>query len=101
MFLFAKLVLNNLAKQPNLALFRNEIASARLPNEIDQAYVYEIITNASGVLTECQIFPDNGTSRARSRCGTVQIHAIVARVVSLLQKAAEMDGGSISIISGN
>lgn len=40
MFLFAKLVMNNLAKQPNLALFRNEIASARLPNEIDQAYVH-------------------------------------------------------------
>lgn len=44
MFLFAKLVMNNLAKQPNLALFRNEIASARLPNEIDQAYVCLIIT---------------------------------------------------------
>uniref|UniRef100_A0A093VFA9 Vegetative incompatibility protein HET-E-1 n=1 Tax=Talaromyces marneffei PM1 TaxID=1077442 RepID=A0A093VFA9_TALMA len=38
MFLFAKLVMNNLAKQPNLALFRDEITGARLPNEIDQAY---------------------------------------------------------------
>ncbi|EED22939.1 zinc finger protein, putative [Talaromyces stipitatus ATCC 10500] len=38
MFLFAKLVMNNLAKQPNLASFRNEIISTRLPNEIDQAY---------------------------------------------------------------
>lgn len=93
--------MNNLAKQPNLALFRNEIASARLPNEIDQAYVYEIITNTSGVLTECQIFPDNGTSRARSGSGTVQLHAVVAWVASLFQKTTEMDGGSISIISGD
>lgn len=43
MFLFANLVMNNLAKQPNLALFRSEIASTRLPYEIDEAYVHILI----------------------------------------------------------
>jgi hypothetical protein len=51
MFLFAKLVMNNLAKQPNLALFRNEITNAKLPSEIDQAYVYGIIIPQT--LLEC------------------------------------------------
>lgn len=51
MFLFAKLVMNNLKEQPNLALFRNEITSARLPNEIDQAYVYQIVIQQ--LLVEC------------------------------------------------
>ncbi|KAL4918902.1 hypothetical protein BDW62DRAFT_180053 [Aspergillus aurantiobrunneus] len=38
MFLFAKLVMNNLAKQPNRHSFRMEISDTRLPNELDEAY---------------------------------------------------------------
>lgn len=40
MFLFAKLVMNNLAKQPTRRSFHTEIGTARLPTEIDEAYVY-------------------------------------------------------------
>ncbi|KAI9376649.1 hypothetical protein BJX61DRAFT_530663 [Aspergillus egyptiacus] len=38
MFLFAKLVMDNLAKQPTWAFFQNEISAARLPTEINEAY---------------------------------------------------------------
>lgn len=77
--------MNNLAKQPNLALFRDEITGARLPNEIDQAYAYRLIIQQTlyRVLTKSQIFPNNGASRARSGLRTVQVHAVVARMVSL------------------
>ncbi|KAE8378508.1 hypothetical protein BDV26DRAFT_281035 [Aspergillus bertholletiae] len=38
MFLFAKLVINNLKEQPTRADFRDETTAAILPSEIDQAY---------------------------------------------------------------
>ncbi|KAH8689020.1 putative zinc finger protein [Talaromyces proteolyticus] len=38
MFLFAKLVMNNLAKQPTRALFFEEITAARLPTKLNEAY---------------------------------------------------------------
>ncbi|KAL4905333.1 hypothetical protein BDW74DRAFT_152447 [Aspergillus multicolor] len=38
MFLFAKLVMSNLSKQPNRGRFRTEISKTRLPNELDEAY---------------------------------------------------------------
>ncbi|KAL3477934.1 hypothetical protein BJX99DRAFT_225121 [Aspergillus californicus] len=38
MFLFAKLVMNNLAKQPTRRSFHTEIGAARLPKEINEAY---------------------------------------------------------------
>ncbi|KAF7136711.1 hypothetical protein CNMCM5793_006029 [Aspergillus hiratsukae] len=37
-FLFAKLVMNNLAKQPSRGRFHAEISAARLPQELNQAY---------------------------------------------------------------
>ncbi|OQD65820.1 hypothetical protein PENPOL_c005G06642 [Penicillium polonicum] len=37
-FLFAKLVMNNLAKQPNRRRFQTEIDAARLPSELNEAY---------------------------------------------------------------
>uniref|UniRef100_A0A093VGA7 Putative SWI/SNF-related matrix-associated actin-dependent regulator of chromatin subfamily A member 3-like 1 n=1 Tax=Talaromyces marneffei PM1 TaxID=1077442 RepID=A0A093VGA7_TALMA len=88
MFLFAKLVMNNLAKQPNLALFRDEITGARLPNEIDQA-----------VLTKSQIFPNNGASRARSGLRTVQVHAVVARM--LRDDVHEICGSLVQVLQGD
>ncbi|KAL4951216.1 hypothetical protein BDW69DRAFT_42142 [Aspergillus filifer] len=38
MFLFAKLVINNLAKQRTRGGFRTEISDSRLPTELDEAY---------------------------------------------------------------
>ncbi|KAL4786749.1 hypothetical protein BJX76DRAFT_354925 [Aspergillus varians] len=38
MFLFVKLVINNLAKQPTRDRFHAEISDSRLPNELGQAY---------------------------------------------------------------
>ncbi|KAL4928317.1 uncharacterized protein BDV17DRAFT_264698 [Aspergillus undulatus] len=38
MFLFAKLVMNNLAKQSTIGRFWSEISDSRLPNELDEAY---------------------------------------------------------------
>ncbi|KAJ5195940.1 zinc finger protein [Penicillium cf. viridicatum] len=37
-FLFAKLVMNNLAKQPNRRRFQTEIDATRLPSELNEAY---------------------------------------------------------------
>ncbi|KAF3403455.1 hypothetical protein F1880_009527 [Penicillium rolfsii] len=37
-FLFAKLVINNLAKQPNRRRFQTEIDATRLPSELNEAY---------------------------------------------------------------
>lgn len=41
MFLFAKLVMNNLARQPTRARFATEITSANLPSKINEVFVYE------------------------------------------------------------
>jgi hypothetical protein len=43
-FLFAKLVMNNLAKQPNRRRFQTEIDAARLPSELNEAYVAFCVT---------------------------------------------------------
>lgn len=38
-FLYAKLVMNNLTRQPNRRDFQYEISAARLPSELNDAYV--------------------------------------------------------------
>lgn len=46
-FLFARLVMNNLAKQPNRRRFHDEIKVTRLPSELNQAYVTFILGSFS------------------------------------------------------
>ncbi|KAL4885914.1 hypothetical protein BJY04DRAFT_230145 [Aspergillus karnatakaensis] len=54
MFLFAKLVMNNLAKQSTRRSFHAEISLDRLPNELDEAYA-RIMERLKGSLSRKQL----------------------------------------------